>query len=179
MSKITGSFIILVFVIFLSSIVYIWQSDAEKKELEIQIAEQTAKIDVLKSQLEQKDTPADEIGGEVNGATTETGNILGVVTINSDVNAEAIIVCANETHTKLETCTDFIINPAETVYEYEFELPAGTYEVYSITPPSEKKIYYSEISNCDDKGDCASNLDQKRLIQVIQNETQSNIDIYL
>lgn len=180
MSKITGSFVILVFVIFFSSVVYIWQSDAEKRTLESQIATQTEEIDTLKSQLEQKDTPADTINtGSVEGVSTETGILTGSVKLSGTITSEAIIICANETHSKLETCLDVIIEENKNSYDFELELPQGTYEVYAVTPPLENKKYYSEVSVCDENGNCETDESKKRLIQVTNQETQSNINIYL
>lgn len=183
MSKITGSFIILVLVIFFSSIIYIWQADAEKRVLESQITSQKEQIEDLEIQLEDLESPSNTINsGEVQGVTTSTGNISGTITLSKEddsVEKEAILVCANETHTEQETCLDFVIETDKQNYSFEFEIPQGTYEIYAMTPPGETKTYYSEVSTCDEDGDCTTNSEKKRLLEVIQEETQSNIDIYL
>jgi hypothetical protein len=181
MSKITGSFIILVLVIFFSSIVYIWQADSERNTLESQIISQKEQIADLKTQLQDIESPSNTINnGEVQGVTTATGTIDGTISLSTnEIDAQAVLVCANETRTQQETCLDFTIEKSQDNYEYEFELPQGKYEIYAMTPPSESKVYYSEISNCDADGDCTTTSNKKRLLEVIQEEAQSDIDIYL
>jgi hypothetical protein len=192
MSKITGSFIILVLVIFFSSIVYIWQADAEKNTLESQITSQEVQIAELKTQLDDleniKSASNTINNGEVQGVTTATGIISGTITLSKNTTtegneqtnqADAVLVCANETRTKQETCLDFNIQTNQKKYDYEFDVPQGEYEIYAMTPPNETKVYYSDISTCDENGDCTTNSDKKRLLEVIQDEAQSDIDIYL
>lgn len=179
MSKITTSFLILVLVIFFSAIVYIWQADTEKRDLETQIVSQDKQITDLETKIDKLDLSIANLDtGEVQGATTSTGNISGTVAIPKDTTNEAVIVCANNTKTKQETCLDFIIKENTDSYNFEFEIPQGKYEIYAMIPPNETKVYYSEVSTCDEEN-CKSNLEKKRLLEVIQDETQSDIDIYL
>lgn len=180
MSKITGSFLTLVFVIVFSSIVYIWQADAEKRTMEKQIVSHLQQINDLETQLKEQTTPSNQISaGEVAGTTTATGQLSGTVTLSKKIDTEAIVVCSVETRTKQETCTDIIIEKNTNTHSFEFDIPQGRYEVYAMLPPLETKVYYSDISTCDENGDCTSNSLSKRLIQVNQDEAQSNIDIYL
>ena len=180
MSKITGSFLALVFVIVFSSIIYIWKADGEKRTLESQIQTQEEQIASLESQLDQQTSPATTINtGEVQGITTATGTLTGSVTVSTPTEAEAIIVCTKEIRSLQETCTDFIFESTKKVYEFTFEIPQGTYEVYAMLPPSETKVYYSDISACDELGDCTSNAEKKRLLQVKLDETQSDVSISL
>lgn len=180
MSKITGSFLVLVLVIILSSIIYIWQADAEKKNLESQILTQQEQIVTLESQLKnQVGSVIATNTGIVAGKATATGILSGSVNIAHPTADTVIIVCSKETHTKQETCFDIILETEKTVYSFDFELPQGTYEVYAMTPPSETKIYYSETSTCNENGECTSNVEKKRLIKIEDEETQSDITIYL
>lgn len=180
MSKITGSFLALVLVIIFSSIIYIWKADSEKRTLESQIQTQQEQIAGLESQIAQQTTPATTINtGEVQGATTATGTLAGSVTIATPTETEAIVVCAKEVRSLQETCTDFIFDLTKKAYGFSFEIPQGTYEVYAMLPPSETKVFYSEISACDELGDCTSNAEKKRLLEVKLDETQSDISISL
>ena len=162
MTKITGSFLILVSVIFFSSIVYIWKADAEKKDLETQIVFQEKQISYLETQLINITSPSNDINlGEVQGvAVTATGIVSGTVTLSEKSSSKAVLVCANETHTKQENCLDFIIQDNITNYKFEFEIPNGTYEVYAMIPPNQTKVYFSEISTCNE-GSCKSNTEKK------------------
>lgn len=180
MSKITGSFLTLVFVIVFSSIVYIWQADAEKKTMEGQIASHLEQINDLETQLKEQSTASNQItAGEVAGINTVTGQLSGTITLSKENNAEAVVVCSIEIRTKQETCTDIILEENINTYDFELDIPQGKYEVYAMVPPLETKVYYSDISTCDENGDCTSNSLSKRLIEVNQDETQSNINIYL
>ena len=180
MSKITGSFLALVFVIIFSSIIYIWKADSEKRTLESQIQTQQQQIASLESQITEQNSPAATINsGEVQGATTATGTLAGSVTVSTPTESEAIIVCAKEVRSLQETCTDFIYEPTKKSYEFTFEIPQGTYEVFAMLPPSETKVFYSDISTCDELGDCTSNAEKKRLLQVKLDETQSDVSISL
>ncbi len=180
MSKITGSFLTLVFVIVFSSIIYIWKADTEKRTLESQIESQQEQIANLETQLNQQTTPATTINtGEVQGASTSTGTITGSVTLSNPTETEVVIVCTKEVRTVQESCTDFVFEAKKLIYEFTFEVPQGTYEIYAMLPPAEKKVFYSEISTCDESGDCTSNAEKKRLIQVKLDETQSDISISL
>ena len=178
MSKITSSFIFLLLIIGFSSVVYIWQSGNERKDLENQIYVQEEEIATLQAQLILKETAADDIyNGDVQGVTTQTGSVLGTLSISKDINSKALIICAKQIHSEQETCTDIIIENNIFEYDYELELPQGKYEVYVVTPPSETKTYYSDISECDENGNCVAKENSKRLLEVVQEETQSNIDI--
>jgi len=184
MSKITGSFLALVFLIIFSSIVYIWKADAEKRALESQIQSQHEQISDLKTRLEQQQTPVDiinagEVSGEILGDVTPTGSVTGSVTLNNPPEVEAVIVCMLETKTKQESCNDYMIESDKTIYNFTFDIPQGTYEIYAILPPSETKVYYSDVNTCDQDGNCTSNAEKKRLIQVSPEETQQDINIYL
>lgn len=180
MSKITGSFLALVFVIIFSSIIYIWKADSEKRTLESQIKTQQQQIANLESQIDQQTAPNIlKNPGEVQGAATATGTLTGTVSIAKPTSAEAIIVCAKKIRSMQETCTDFIFDLSKKVYEFSFEIPQGTYEVYAMLPPSETKVFYSEVSTCDETGDCTSNAEKKRLLEVKTDETQSDISISL
>ncbi len=180
MSKITGSFLVLVFVIIFSSIIYIWKADSEKRTLESQLESQQEQIAALESQLELQTTPATIVTtGEVQGTTTSTGKITGSVTLSNPTETEAVVVCLNEIRNNQETCIDFILEATKKMYEFTFDVPQGTYEVYAMLPPAETKVFYSEVSTCDESGDCTSNAEKKRLLKVNQEETQSDIDIYL
>lgn len=182
MSKITGSFLVLVFVIIFSSIIYIWQADREKRELESQIKTQQETITALESQVAQQPTPADTISNGVvlgNQVSEQTGVISGTVTIKDQVKADAIVICASQTDTKQETCIDNLLEPQKKSYDFSLELPAGSYIVYALLPPSETKVFYSDVPTCDESGDCSANADKKRQIQVNVDETQADINLYL
>lgn len=180
MSKITGSFLILVFVIIFSSIAYIWKAESERKNLETTVKSQQEQITSLKSELKQKVTALPtQNKGMIAGETTETGTLLGTLTVTDQNKAEALIVCTKETRTKQETCVDILTLPQQTEYDFSFEIPQGVYEIYALTPPAETKVYYSEISTCTDNTDCTSNMEKRRLIKVEPEETQSDINISL
>lgn len=180
MSKITGSFIALVLVIVFSSIAYIWTSDSEKKALESQISYQQEQIDSLESQLQSQSSPINTISlGNVQGTSTSTGKVSGTILLSDSFQADVVVICANETQSNQETCTDFLFEDNSKSHNFELELPRGVYEVYVLTPPEELKVYYSDVAKCNEKGDCTSNEQNKRLIKVVENETESGITISL
>jgi hypothetical protein len=179
MSKITASFLALVFVIIFSSIIYIWQADAEKRELESQISDQQEQIANLKTQIQLQANQGTISNGDVRGVETQTGQLTGSVTIFNTQEYNTVIVCVKETRTLQETCLDFNIEKNTNQYDFEFDIPQGTYEVYAILPPLETKVYYSDIKTCDSNGDCTSNFKNKRLVKIEINQVQANIDISL
>lgn len=175
MTKISASFLGLAIFLVLSSILYIWKSESEQKALEATISANQAEIATLKTEL----TNLQNTTGEVQGASaTALGTLTGTVTL-TDPTAEAGVVCVQETHTKQEHCTDFVVTQNKNSYEYSFEIPVGTYEVYALTLPSESKVFYSDIQVCDENINCVQDAKQKRLIQIYQFESQDNIDISL
>lgn len=158
---------------------YIWQADREKKEYESQIQTQQEQIAALESQIAVQPTPADVIQiGEVLGETT-TATISGTIRFSKIPQTEAVIVCAREVRTEQEICVDFVLDSIKNEYDYTLDIPQGTYEVFALLPPSETKVYYSDITTCDDSGDCTSNAEKKRLLQVKQEETQSDVNLFL
>lgn len=178
MTKITSSFLTLVLIIVFSSIVYIWQAEAEKNQLNQQIFSQQKQIEQLTAQIRQQTQETDTNSGAVQGATiTSTGAISGTVSLVSQTDVTNTVVCAAEVYTKQEYCTDLTLQNNNSEFSYTFDIPLGTYEIYIVHPVTQEKIYYSEIQTCDENNNCFSDPQQKRLIKVLSEDSQTDINI--
>jgi hypothetical protein len=177
MTKITTSFLTLVLIIVFSSIVYIWQAEDEKDALVQQISSQQAEIESLKDEISDNSKTVTEDNGQVQGATTITGEVSGVVSILNRAETQETVVCALEVYTEQEYCTNLTEKTKQSDFNYTFDIPLGTYEIYLINPANQEKVYYSEIQTCDEDENCFSDPQQKRLIKVLEEESQTDIDI--
>jgi len=178
MTKITSSFLTLVLIIVFSSIVYIWQAEAEKKQLNQQISTQQKQIEQLTAQIKKQTQETDTNSGAVQGAAiTSTGEVSGTISLLSQIEVTNTVVCATEVYTKQEYCTDLTAKKTDSEFSYTFDIPLGTYELYIVHPVSKDKVYYSEIQTCDENNNCFSDPKQKRLIKVIQEDSQTDINI--
>ncbi len=177
MTKITSSFLTLVLIIVFSSIAYIWKSEAEQKVLTQQIASQQSEIKELQNKIKSQTKSVEDIpAGEVQGVSTITGGISGSVSFLNQETPEDSVVCVLEVFTQQEYCTNLENINSLNEYEYSFDIPLGTYEAFISQPNNQDKVYYSEIQTCDESGDCYSDPQQKRLIKVLQDETQTDIN---
>ncbi|MFH1533473.1 MAG: hypothetical protein ABID64_00905 [Nitrospirota bacterium] len=110
-----------------------------------------------------------------------TGFIEGALSYPSDYIPKDMQVCAENTETKKEYCTNNQIhNTDEYTYGlgYKMEVPTGDYQVYAYLPESpEWKAYYSNYVVCIDSGlyeNCNSH--DIVTISVLNNQVTSNIN---
>ena len=178
MKRLNNLFILLFIIIGLLSVSYIWKSEAEKKDLETTSDQKSQEISFLKNRISQLEE-TQERTGEIQGLTTEiTGTILGKVQINNSNYSENIIICAQDKFTIKEFCTDELVDTSDpNESSYSLEIPKGKYLIYAVTPPDDKKTYYSEVKKCTGDDICENN--KKILLEVIEAETQKDINLYL
>jgi hypothetical protein len=214
MKKITGVFVGLVLIIIFFSIIYIWQAEAEKKQLESDLSQAQQEIIQLEKNLGQngddqnrpkapsaensdedlESSPAQnnslnsegqsqssssDSTGEVQGTTISSiGEVSGVIYISSNSSTDKLLVCATNTRSNQDHCIDQFNVTKFNNYDYNLEIPRGEYLIYTQLHPESKKVYYSNLLECNDKSVCKTT-GKAQPIKIVPLEPQANIDIYL
>lgn len=122
-----------------------------------------------------------EVAKEIAVEST-TGFIEGSMSYPSEMIPPGVMVCAENTKSKVESCTKERVTNSKYMYGigYKMELPVGTYYVYErfaekfadFTPSY--RAYYSEFVTCGSKYECPSH--KPILITVKGGETVTGVD---
>ena len=183
MKRLNNLFVILFILIGLLSVAYIWKSETDKKVLETAIDLKSREINILQEEVSQLNlklnSKTDNYDGNVKGTSKiATGTISGKVQFSNPNVVKATIVCAQDKFTIKEFCTDELMETANTkIFTYFLEIPKGQYLIYAVTPPDDNKIYYSEVQKCTNDDSCEN--DRKILLEIIEDEIQKDINLYL
>ncbi|MBU0974127.1 hypothetical protein KKD03_00295 [Patescibacteria group bacterium] len=177
MKQLNYLFVVLFIFIGLLSISYIWSSEADKETLITKSTEQAQEISSLKDKISGLEKGKTEESAVMGTSTTATGTISGLLKIKKISSTHNIIICAQDKFTIKEFCTDGLLETtAPNELKYTLEIPIGKYFIFAISPPDPNKAYYSKIQKCTDGENCENN--QKILLEISENESQENIDIY-
>jgi len=183
MKRLNNIFVTLFILIGLLSIGYIWKSEADKKVLQTTIDFKSHKIDVLQEKASQLNLkPNSKINNyeenvkDVNNIAT--GTVSGKIQFTDPSIINTTIICAQDKFAIKEFCTDELLKTdTPDKFQYSLEIPKGQYLIYAITPPDNNKVYYSEVQKCTDDDNCEN--DKKILLEIVENEIQKDINLYL
>lgn len=128
-----------------------------------QVPAQKNPIPAEKQEEKPAEKPAEKSASEPVVVKT-TGFIEGSMSYPSEMIPPGVMVCAENTKSKVESCTKERITSSKYMYGegYKMELPIGTYHVYErfaekfadFTPSY--RAYYSEFVTCGNKYGCPS-----------------------
>lgn len=150
MHKINHWFFIFFVACVLSATVYSHRITSEKATLHRQLISQQQHIAHLESQLQILDNT-----GAVQGASTNKQPETQTLLVTSPQTTSARIVCAQESSSNTEICSDYISNQTATQKQFELEVPTGNYYVFIYDPERSIKTYFSPEANCQTTDDCA------------------------
>ncbi len=177
MKRLNNLFVILFVLIGILSIAYIWNSEANRKTLEKKSYNQSQEINSLKNKISELEKEKDSSGNIMGTNTIPIGKLSGIVKLNDLNSSSTTIVCAQEKFTTKEFCTDDLLETTiQDELQYNLEIPKGQYFIYSIAPPNSDKTYYSKLQKCTDDDNCEN--EQRMLLEITEDETQENINLY-
>ena len=182
MKQLNNLFVVLFITIGLLSISYIWNAEENKKVLEAKENEKSQEIALLKDRVVELEESKNEPDNVMGASIVDIGKISGLVIFSNLDSSDNSIVCAQDESTAKEFCTDELLETDNlNEFEYTLEIPKGRYSIYATTPPDSKKTYYSELQKCEGNSCALKNTikaEEYELLEVAENETQENVDIY-